>query len=443
MLIGNHDGELRVFNIETDSVVEEWTCHSPSSAIVDLETNESSSMGVQSRLILSGVVALSDVADNEIALWDANDMSALTERWRFKGALRPKFNHYGDRIVALDARHNDNESELDGNLSVKGAVVLDIATGDVSCDLNDTMRSNDYGSETNCCFSPCDGTILTDGMLWDARIPTRALYKFDKLSNVGYGFFHPNGNEVIINSAVWDLRTYRLLRMVPAMDKCCVKFNPSGSVLFAYYPYAGGDHLVRRKSKLKSWFRVLDARDYKDITTIDLGRPIFDLSMNTKNTQLSIVEGRYLEAGDVDDDDSISRIYDVGRKRPSEDDSDAEDGEDENTLDDDEYDDESASSDDDDSTDEDEDDMEDDDATSDSNSEVSGSEEDGTEGDEDDEDGDDAQILAIEDDSSDEDGNGSILSTHDIGYLLELPDTTYYEIHGQYSSDEDDAEDDE
>ncbi|KAG7395411.1 hypothetical protein PHYBOEH_003770 [Phytophthora boehmeriae] len=282
-------------------------------------------------------------------------------------------------------------------------------------------------------------------MLWDARIPTRALYKFDKLSNVGYGFFHPNGNEVIINSAVWDLRTYRLLRMVPALDKCCVKFNPSGSVLFAYYPYAGGDYLVRRKSKLKSWFRVLDARDYKDITTIDLGRPIFDLSLNIKSTQLSIVEGRYLEAGDVDDDDSICRIYDVGRKRPSEDDSDAEDGEDEDTLDDDEYDDESASSDGADSTDEDDDDdMEDDDVTSDSNPEES--EEDGADGgedeDEDDDDG-DAQILAIEGDSGDEDDNGSILSARDIGYLLELPDTTYYEVHGQYSSDEDDAEDDE
>jgi len=240
MLIGNHDGELRLFNIDTDDVVEEWTCHSPSSAIVNLETNESTSMGSQTRLILTGAVALSELAVNEIALWDANDMSSLGERWRFKGALRPQFNHYGDRIVALDGRSSDEEDDLGGpSITVKGAVVLDIATGEVLCDLKDAMRSNDYGAETNCCFSPCDGTILTDGMLWDARIPTRALYKFDKLSNVGYGFFHPNGNEVIVNSAVWDLRTYRLLRMVPALDKCSVKFSPSGSVLFAYYPYAG------------------------------------------------------------------------------------------------------------------------------------------------------------------------------------------------------------
>ncbi|OWZ16924.1 hypothetical protein PHMEG_0009214 [Phytophthora megakarya] len=326
MLIGNHDGELRQFKIDSDEVVVEWTCHPPSSAIVNLETNETTSMGSQSRLLLTGAVALSELAVNEIVLWDANDMSALAERWRFQGGLRPLFNHYGDRIVALDARSNDEEDELDGlGLRVKGAVVLDIATGDVLCDLKDTMRSNDYGAETNCCFSPCDGTILTDGMLWDARIPTRALYKFDKLSNFGCGFFHPNGNEVIVNSAVWDLRTYRLLRVVPALDKCTIKFNPSGNVLFAYYPYAGGDYLERRKTKLKSWFRVLDARDYRDITTIDLGRPVFDLSLNTKSTLISVVEGRYLDAGAVDDDDSICRLYDIGRKRPAEDDSDAED----------------------------------------------------------------------------------------------------------------------
>ncbi|KAG3203264.1 hypothetical protein PC128_g2648 [Phytophthora cactorum] len=418
MLIGNHDGELRQFNINSDEVVEEWTCHSPSSAIVNLETNEATSMGLQSRLILTGAVALSELAVNEIALWDANDTSALVERWRFQGGLRPEFNHYGDRIVALDVRSNE---EADGlGFTVKGAVVVDIATGDVLCDLKDAMRSNDYGAETNCCFSPCDGTILTDGMMWDARIPTRALYKFDKLSNFGCGFFHPNGNEVIVNSAVWDLRTYRLLRMVPALDKCSIKFNPSGSVLFAYYPYAGGDYLERRKTKLKSWFRVLDARDYRDITTIDLGRPVFDLCLNTKSTLLSAVEGRYLEAGDVDDDDSICRLYDIGRKRPAEDDSDAEDGQDESdTLDDDEYDDESSSG---------GDEMEEE--TDESDEETSESEEvDSSEEEDEDAESDDdaaAHILAIEEDS-DEDGNGSILSTRDLGYLLELPDTTYYE----------------
>jgi HIV-1 Vpr-binding protein len=159
---------------------------------------------------------------------------------------------------------------------------------------------------------------------------------------------------------------------------------------------------------------------------------VFDISLNTKSTLMSVVEGRYLEAGDVDDDDSICRLYDVGRKRPAEDDSDAEDGEDDSdTLDDDEYDDENSSDEDDEMEEEDEDTDEEDEETSDSEeAESSG---DGEEGDDSDEDA-AAHILTIDVDSDDEDGS----ITHDLGYVLELPDN--YEVHGQYSSDEDDAE---
>lgn len=237
VLMGSHEGELRLVNIDADSVVEQWTCHAESSAIVALESNESTLMGTQNRLLLTGSAALSAFGTTEIALWDVSNMA--TARWRFESAVSPQFSHYGDRVVALDGRDIALEDEDDGRRTVNGAVVLDIATGDVVCELRDSTRSNEYGLETNCCFSPCDSTILTDGMLWDARLPTRALHKFDKLSNVGYGWFHPGGNEVIINSAVWDLRTFRLLRMVPALDKCSVKFNSSGSILYAYYPYAG------------------------------------------------------------------------------------------------------------------------------------------------------------------------------------------------------------
>lgn len=239
MIMANHHGELRQMHIESDSIVNEWTCHSASSAIIDLETNERSRLGSQNRLLLTGALALNLCGVSKIALWDVSNMESV--RWRFSGGFSPRFNHYGDQIVCLDSRaslHREYEEDERG-LNIQGALVLDIATGSVLSELKDPMRSNDYGMETNCCFSPCDGTILTDGMLWDARVPTRALYKFDKLSNTGYGLFHPGGNEVIVNSAVWDLRTYRLLRMVPALDKCRVKFNPLGNTLYAYHPYAG------------------------------------------------------------------------------------------------------------------------------------------------------------------------------------------------------------
>lgn len=465
VLMGSHDGELRLMNIDTDSVVEQWNCHSESSAIIGLETNENTHMGSQNRLILTGSAAMSEYGSTEIALWDVNNMG--TARWRFESVISPQFNHYGDRIVALDGRVLVLEDESNSRRNLKGAVVIDIATGEVICELSDSMRSNEYGLETNCCFSPCDSTILTDGMLWDSRLPTRALYKFDKLSNVGYGFFHPGGNEVIVNSAVWDLRTYKLLRMVPALDKCNIKFNSYGNILYAYYPYAGvsaccccmmflcfwlvtnnfrcvcvcfcvlsqGDDLDRRRSKLKTWFRVLDARDYKDISTIELERPIFDLSIDTKSSLLSVVEGRYLDSDDQDE--TVCRLYDIGRKKPSEDDSDIEDAHDDSdTLDDDEYDDESETSESDESDDSDDGDDTDDELESeymDSDEEYDGMDESDASG-EANEGGDDT-----EDDQSDASG----LSNREIRFLFELPEEEYYDVRGQYSSDEEDDDDDE
>lgn len=257
LIMANHHGELRHMHIESDSIVNEWTCHSASSAIIDLETNESSRLGSQNRLLLTGALAMNITGVSKIALWDVNNMESA--RWRFSGGFSPRFNHYGDQIVCLDSRaslHREYEEDERG-LDVQGALVLDIATGSVLSELKDPMRSNDYGVETNCCFSPCDGTILTDGMLWDARVPARALYKFDKLSNTGYGLFHPGGNEVIVNSAVWDLRTYRLLRMVPALDKCRVKFNPLGNTLYAYHPYAGVSTALVFLLLLMRWSKLL------------------------------------------------------------------------------------------------------------------------------------------------------------------------------------------
>ena len=39
--------------------------------------------------------------------------------------------------------------------------------------------------------------------------------------------------QVILNSEVWDLRTFRLLRSVPSLDGASVLFNGGGDVLYA------------------------------------------------------------------------------------------------------------------------------------------------------------------------------------------------------------------
>ncbi|TMW67393.1 hypothetical protein Poli38472_011013 [Pythium oligandrum] len=464
-------------DFESDSIVQEWTCHAPSSAIVDLETNESTRMQSANRLILTGSAALTPFGVSEVALWDVKSME--TARWRFSGGLLPRFNNFGDRIVALDARAAEDDQDMDEEADVTGAVMVDIATGNVLCELKDTMHSNDYKRATNCCFSTDDSTILTGGILWDARIPTRALYKFDKLSNVGYGCFHPNGNEIIINSAVWDLRTFQLLRMVPALDKCNVRFNSVGSVMFSYNPHQLTEDIERRRGRAKTWFRVLDARDYREISTIELERPIYDLSIDQKSSLLSVVEGRYLDAESYVDDDPVCRLYEVGRKRPSEDDSDVEDAHDQDSdaMDEDEFDESESATDEEEDEEEEEDD--DDGEEDDDDEEEEGEGDDGyaqyyydDEGAGDD-DGDGLRYVEVddqdgsEDDEEYEDEDGDVeedseqrsprhhrrrsrtsrrtpmLSARDIHFLLEIPDTEYYDVHDEYSSEEDDEDNDE
>jgi hypothetical protein len=66
--------------------------------------------------------------------------------------------------------------------------------------------------------------VLWGTTLWDPRVPV-PLHTYDQLSASAAGAFHPNGLELVLNSEVWDLRTHRLLRSIPALDGTTVQFN--------------------------------------------------------------------------------------------------------------------------------------------------------------------------------------------------------------------------
>ncbi|RQM29736.1 hypothetical protein B5M09_001085 [Aphanomyces astaci] len=146
---------------------------------------------------------------------------------------------------------------------------------------------NTYGDSSNCSFSPWDTTLLSDGLLWDVR-STKLVHKFDKLSNVGYGVFNPSGNEVIINSAVWDLRTFKLLRVVPALESSRIQFCHTRPLMYVYSPFepVAAKETSKKLAKNRTWLRVLDTRDYKDVSTVDIERPIYDVALNAQETAL-------------------------------------------------------------------------------------------------------------------------------------------------------------
>ena len=138
------------------------------------------------------------------------------------------------------------------------------------------------------------------------------IHKFDKLNQSLSGTFHPNGLEIISSSEVWDIRTFHLLRTVPALDQCQVTFSQSGDVLYAVHL----EEESREEPMYDSSFRTLDAGDYSPIATIDVKRCIYGLCSNKYDTQIAVVENArdYNSPGE-----SIVRLYDVGRLRDDED----------------------------------------------------------------------------------------------------------------------------
>jgi DDB1- and CUL4-associated factor 1 len=166
-------------------------------------------------------------------------------------------------------------------------------------------------------FCPTDELILSDGVLWDFRSQTQ-IHKFDKLNNTVSGVFHPNGLEVVSNTEVWDLRTFHLLRTIPALDQCQVKFSPL-NVMYAYSIQA---ETVEEDHAYDTSFKVLDSYDYTSISTTDVRKSIYDLAINSNGCQIALCENQ----GVYDSmSESVVRVYTVGRKRDPEDDPEEDD----------------------------------------------------------------------------------------------------------------------
>lgn len=112
---------------------------------------------------------------------------------------------------------------------MSSAKLYDISTENIIRTFEDNL-SNRY-LKNRATMNYNDELILNDGVLWDVRVE-RPLHKFDKLNENVNGVFHPNSWEIISNSEVWDLRNYHLLKTVPALDQCRIKFNKTGDVIF-------------------------------------------------------------------------------------------------------------------------------------------------------------------------------------------------------------------
>lgn len=153
--------------------------------------------------------------------------------------------------------------------------------------------------------------MLTDGVLFDVA-SGRPIHKLDKLNQTQSGVFHPNGLEIVSNTEVWDIRTFHLLKTVPVLNQCQAIFSPVNSAIYAI----SLEHDIDDDTSFDSSFKTVDAVDYSSIATIDVKKKIYTLAVNKYDTQVAIVEnqGVYQSL-----QESVVRIYDVGRKRDDED----------------------------------------------------------------------------------------------------------------------------
>ena len=209
------------------------------------------------------------------------------------------------------------------------ATIYDISTGQKIRELKPVI-SNEY-AKNRATFDPSDELVLNDGVLFDMRM-SREIRKLDKLNPNLNGVFHPNGLEIVSNTEVWDIRNFHLLRTVPGLDQCQVTFSNNGDIIYGVTLEIETDD----GEKYDSAFKTFDSHDYSSIATIgkfyfrfhflnilliclitETRRGVVDISSSLNDLQVAVVEN---SLSPQIKEESVVRLYDVGRLRADEED---------------------------------------------------------------------------------------------------------------------------
>uniref|UniRef100_A0A4W6BU36 DDB1- and CUL4-associated factor 1 n=1 Tax=Lates calcarifer TaxID=8187 RepID=A0A4W6BU36_LATCA len=263
LMLGTCNGHLKFYNVFSGEEEANYTCHT--SAITHLEPSR----------------------DGKLLLTSASWSVPLSALWSMDGVFSVKNSFVDDHYVEFSKLSQDRVIGTKDQV----AHIYDIQTGQKTLTLNDPALANNY--KRNCAtFNPTDDLVLNDGVLWDVRA-SRAIHKFDKFNMNISGVFHPNGLEVIINTEIWDLRTFHLLHTVPALDQCRVVFNSNATIMYGAMLQADDEDDAmdqQMKSPFGSSFRTFDY--------------IFtELSLDTVCRLYEVGRQKLAEEGDDDDQD--------------------------------------------------------------------------------------------------------------------------------------------
>ncbi|XP_039018423.1 DDB1- and CUL4-associated factor homolog 1-like isoform X1 [Hibiscus syriacus] len=300
---GSHAGELKIFDSNSNNVLDSCSGHQFPVTLVQ------SYFSGETQMVLSS-------SSQDVRLWDAFSFSGGAMH-SFEGCKGARFSNSGSVFAALSSDSTQREILLYDIQTYQ----LELKLSDASA--NSTGRGHVYSPIH---FSPSDTMLLWNGVLWDRRVPG-PVHRFDQFTDYGGGGFHPARNEVIINSEVWDLRKFRLLRSIPSLDQTAITFNARGDVIYAILRRNLEDVMSavntrRVKHPLFAAFRTLDAINYADIATIPVDRCVLDFATEPTDSFVGLIT--------MDDQEEVfssARVYEIGRRKPTDDDSDPDDAE--------------------------------------------------------------------------------------------------------------------
>jgi len=288
------------FDIASAAVTETSMCHD--GPIWSLEVTHD-----RQHLLTCGQQGL----EYECKMWSLKQQMT-SHKYTLSDCRTARLSNAGDRIVGVKHPRTTIYSADTGQVV---ATLQDPYTG--------SLRQHQGMSYVS--FSPSDELVLSDALLWDPR-QTRPIHRFDRLTSYGSGRFHSNGLEVILNSEIWDLRTFKLLRLVPALDQAHVVFSACSDVIYGVMrEYEKNGQSRRRDDPFRAFgtsFRTIDAKYYSLLHTTEAemeGRRILDLCVDPLTDSIACVEN-------APTGDSMVRLYEVGRKRPINGDSDLDEG---------------------------------------------------------------------------------------------------------------------
>ncbi|KAG5893684.1 hypothetical protein JTB14_021980 [Gonioctena quinquepunctata] len=290
LVVGDYNGEIHLFNLHKGNEINMFTAHD--NYIVHVEPNRTGDFMLTSSTWGKPVSAMWDMKTFELKM-PFND----EEHVEFAKVTQEKV------------------------IGTKGeiAVIYDVNTGQATHRL--TPRVSNQYTKNKATFSYNDELVLSDGVLFDVS-SGKPIHKLDKLNQTQSGVFHPNGLEIVSNTEVWDIRTFHLLKTVPALNQCSVMFSPVNTAIYAI---SMEQEMDDGDSTFDSSFKTVDAIDYSSIATIDVKKSIYDLAIDRFNTQIAIVENQGMYSSVQE---SVVRVYDVGRRRDDEDEQEEEEEED-------------------------------------------------------------------------------------------------------------------